>query len=342
VPALDWARDIADHGADAMKLPRRTFLRLAAGVAALPVAWPIARAQSYPSRPVHVIVATAAGGGNDIAARLIGQWLSEHFGQPFIIENRPGAGSNIGTEAVVRATADGYTLLLVSASNAINATLYEKLTFNFDQDIAPVAGITRTPLVVLVNPSIPAKTALEFIAYAKANPGKINMASGGNGTPSHMAGELLKMMTGVDLVHVPYRGLGPALTDLLGGQVQVMFGGTTASIPYTRSGKLRALAVTTTARSELLPDLPTLGDFVPGYEASQWYGIGAPKNTPAEIIDRLNGGINAGLGDLKIKARLTDLGGTALPGSPADFGKLIAEETEKWGKVAKFAGIKAD
>ena len=325
-----------------MKLPRRTFLHLAAGVAALPVAWAIARAQSYPSRPVHVIVATAAGGGNDIAARLIGQWLSEHFGQPFIIENRPGAGSNIGTEAVVRATADGYTLLLVSASNAINATLYEKLTFNFVQDIAPIASITRTPLVVLVNPSIPVKTALEFIAYAKANPGKINMASGGNGTPSHMAGELLKMMTGVDLVHVPYRGLGPALTDLLGGQVQVMFGGTTASIPYTRSGKLRALAVTTTARSELLPDLPALGDFVPGYEASQWYGIGAPKNTPAEIIDRLNGGINASLGDLKIKARLTDLGGTALPGSPADFGKLIAEETEKWGKVARFAGIKAD
>ena len=325
-----------------MKLPRRTFLHLAAGVAALPVAWAIARAQSYPSRPVHVIVATAAGGGNDIAARLIGQWLSEHFGQPFIIENRPGAGSNIGTEAVVRATADGYTLLLVSASNAINATLYEKVTFNFVQDIAPIASITRTPLVVLVNPSIPVKTALEFIAYAKANPGKINMASGGNGTPSHMAGELLKMMTGVDLVHVPYRGLGPALTDLLGGQVQVMFGGTTASIPYTRSGKLRALAVTTTARSELLPDLPALGDFVPGYEASQWYGIGAPKNTPAEIIDRLNGGINASLGDLKIKARLTDLGGTALPGSPADFGKLIAEETEKWGKVARFAGIKAD
>ena len=325
-----------------MKLPRRTFLQLAAEVAALPVAWAIARAQSYPSRPVHVIVATAAGGGNDIAARLIGQWLSEHFGQPFIIENRPGAGSNIGTEAVVRATADGYTLLLVSASNAINATLYEKVTFNFVQDIAPIASITRTPLVVLVNPSIPVKTALEFIAYAKANPGKINMASGGNGTPSHMAGELLKMMTGVDLVHVPYRGLGPALTDLLGGQVQVMFGGTTASIPYTRSGKLRALAVTTTARSELLPDLPTLGDFVPGYEASQWYGIGAPKNTPTEIIDRLNGGINASLGDLKIKARLTDLGGTALPGSPVDFGKLIAEETEKWGKVARFAGIKAD
>ena len=325
-----------------MKLPRRTFLRLAAGGAALPVAWRIARAQSYPSRPVHVIVATAAGGGNDIAARLIGQWLSEHFGQPFVVENRPGAGSNIGTEAVVRATADGYTLLLVSASNAMNATLYEKLTFNFIQDIAPVAGITRTPLVVLVNPSVPAMTALEFIAYAKANPGKINFASGGNGTPSHMSGELLKMMAGVDLVHVPYRGLGPALTDLLGGQVQLMFGGTTASIPYIRSGKLRALAVTTTMRSELLPDLPTLGDFVPGYEASQWYGIGAPKNTSTEIIDRLNEEINASLGDPKIKVRLTGLGGTVLSGSPADFGKLIAEETEKWDKVVKFAGIKAD
>jgi tripartite-type tricarboxylate transporter receptor subunit TctC len=325
-----------------MKLPRRTFLRLAALGAALPVAWRIARAQSYPSRPVHVIVATAAGGGNDIAARLIGQWLSEHFGQPFVVENRPGAGSNIGTEAVVRATADGYTLLLVSASNAMNATLYEKLTFNFIQDIAPVAGITRTPLVVLVNPSVPAVTALEFIAYAKANPGKINFASGGNGTPSHMSGELLKMMAGVDLVHVPYRGLGPALTDLLGGQVQLMFGGTTASIPYIRSGKLRALAVTTTMRSELLSDLPTLGDFVPGYEASQWYGIGAPKNTSTQIIDRLNEEINASLGDPKIKVRLTGLGGTVLSGSPADFGKLIAEETEKWGKVVKFAGIKAD
>jgi tripartite-type tricarboxylate transporter receptor subunit TctC len=325
-----------------MILPRRTFLRLAAGVAALRVARWTAGAQSYPSRPVRVIVATAAGGGNDIVARLIGQWLSEYFGQPLVVENRPGAGSNIGTEAVVRATADGYTLLLVSASNAINATLYEKLTFHFIQDIVPVAGIMRTPLVVLVNPSVPAMTALEFIAYAKANPGEINMASGGNGTPSHMSGELLRMMAGVDLVHVPYRGLGPALTDLLGGQVQVMFGGTTASIPYTRAGKLRALAVTTAARSELLPDVPVLGDFVPGYEASQWYGIGAPKNTPTEIIDRLNKEINASLGDPKIKARLTELGGTALPGSPGDFGKLIAEETEKWGKVVKFAGIKAD
>jgi tripartite-type tricarboxylate transporter receptor subunit TctC len=325
-----------------MKFARRTLLRGAAGAVALPVVWRIAQAQSYPSRPVRVIVATAAGGGNDIIARLIGQRLAEHLGQPFVVDNRPGAGSNIGTEAVVRASADGYTLLLVSASNAINATLYEKLTFNFIQDIAPVAGIMRTPLVVLVNPSLPATTALEFISYAKANPGKINTASGGNGTPSHMAAELLKMMAGVDLVHVPYRGLGPALTDLLGGRVQVMFGGTTVSIPYIRAGKLRALAVTTAARSEELPDLPTLGDFVPGYEASQWYGIGAPRSTPAEIIGRLNKEIIASLDDPKIRARLTDLGGTALPGSPGDFGKLIAEETEKWGKVVKFAGIKAE
>ena len=325
-----------------MRLPRRTFLRLATGVPALPVVRRIAQAQSYPSRPVRVIVATAAGGGNDIIARLIGQWLSEHFGQQFVVENRPGAGSNIGTEAVVRASADGYTLLMVSASNAINATLYEKLTFNFIQDIAPVAGIMRTPLVVLVNPSVPAMTALEFITYVKANPGKINMASGGNGTPAHMAGELFKMMAGVELIHVPCRGLGPALTDLLGGRVHVLFGGTTVSIPYIRAGKLRALAVTTTARSEELPDLPTLGDFVPGYEASQWYGIGAPKSTPTEIIDRLNEEINASLADPKIKTQLTDLGGAALAGSPAHFGKLIAEESEKWGKVVKFAGIKVD
>lgn len=325
-----------------MTLPRRRLLQLAAGAAALRAASPLAWAQSYPARPVRVIVATAAGGGNDIVARLIGQWLSEHLGQQFVVENRPGAGSNIGTEAVVRASADGYTLLLVSASNAINATLYEKLSFNFIHDIAPVAGIMRTPNVMLTTPSVPAKTALEFIAYAKANPGKINMASGGNGTPSHVSGELFKMMAGVNMVHVPYRGAGPAMADLLSGQVQVMFGGTTASIGYTRAGKLRALAVTTTARSELLPDVPTVGDFVPGYEASQWYGIGAPKNTPTAIIDRLNDEINASLGDPKIKARLADLGGTGLPGSPADFGKLIADETEKWSKVVKFAGIKAD
>jgi tripartite-type tricarboxylate transporter receptor subunit TctC len=326
-----------------MKLPhRRHLLHLAAGAAALPAMSHVARAQSYPTRPVRVIVATAAGGGNDIIARLIGQWLSERLGQQFVVENRPGAGSNIGTEAVVRASADGYTLLLVSAANAINATLYEKLTFNFMQDIVPVAGIMRTPNVMLVNPSVPAKTTLEFIAYTKANPGKINMGSGGNGTPSHVSGELFKMMAGVDLVHVPYRGLSPAMTDLLAGQVQVMFGGTTASIAYTRTGKLRALAVTTTARSELLPDVPTVADVVPGYEASQWYGIGAPKNTPTEIIDRLNKEINASLGDPKIEARLADLGGTGLAGSSADFGKLIADETEKWRKVILAANIKAE
>jgi tripartite-type tricarboxylate transporter receptor subunit TctC len=326
-----------------MKLPhRRQFLHLAAGAAALPSVSRIAWAQTYPIRPVRIIVGSAAGGGNDIIARLVGQWLSEHLGQQFVVENRPGAGSNIGTEAVVRAPADGYTLLLVSASNAINATLYEKLTFNFVQDIAPVAGVMRTPLVIVVHPLVPAKTVPEFIAYAKANPGKINMGSGGNGTPSHASGELFKMMAGVDLVHVPYRGLSPALTDLLGGQVQVMFGGTTASIPYTGTGKLRALAVTTTARSELMPGVPTVADVVPGYEASQWYGIGAPKNTPTEIIDRLNKEINASLGDPKMKAQLADLGGVALPGSPAEFEKLIADETEKWGKVVKFAGIKAD
>ena len=325
-----------------MTVLRRKFLHLAAGAAALPAVSRIAQAQTYPSRPVRVIVATAAGGGNDIVARLISQWLSEHFGQQFVVENRPGAGSNIGTEAVVRASADGYMLLLVSASNAINATLYEKLTFNFIRDIAPVAGIMRVPEVVMVSPSVPAQTLPEFIAYAKANPGKINMASGGNGTPSHMSGELFKMMAGVDLAHVPYRGLAPALNDLLGGQVQVIFGGAVGSIAYTRSGKLRTLAVTTTARSELLPDVPTVGEFVPGYEASQWYGIGAPKATPMEIIGRLNEEINASLGDPKIKARFADVDGTVLPGSPADFGKLIADETEKWGKVVTFANIKAE
>ena len=325
-----------------MTVLRRKFLHLAAGAAALPAVSRIAQAQTYPSRPVRVIVATAAGGGNDIVARLISQWLSEHFGQQFVVENRPGAGSNIGTEAVVRASADGYMLLLVSASNAINATLYEKLTFNFIRDIEPVAGIMRVPEVVMVSPSVPAQTLPEFIAYAKANPGKINMASGGNGTPSHMSGELFKMMAGVDLAHVPYRGLAPALNDLLGGQVQVIFGGTVGSIAYTRSGKLRTLAVTTTARSELLPDVPTVGEFVPGYEASQWYGIGAPKATPMEIIGRLNEEINASLGDPKIKARFADVDGTVLPCSPADFGKLIADETEKWGKVVRFANIKAE
>jgi tripartite-type tricarboxylate transporter receptor subunit TctC len=325
-----------------MKLPRRQFLHLAAGAAALPAVSCFAWAQAYPSRPVRVVVPFAAGGPGDILARLIGQWLSERFGQPFVIENRPGGGSNIGTEAVVRAPGDGYSLLLASGANAINAALYEKLNFNFIRDIAPVASIIRTPLVMVVNPSVPAKTVPEFIAYAKANPGKINMASGGTGTGTHIAGELFKMMAGVDMVHVPYRGGGPALTDLLGGQMQVYFPTTVTSIEYIRAGRLRALAVTTATRSDALPDLPTVSEFVPGYEASFCTGIGAPRNTPAEIIDKLNMEINAGLADPKLKARLTDLGGTVLALSPAEFGKLIADETDKWAKVVKFAGIKAE
>ena len=324
-----------------MKLPhRRHILHLTAGAAALPAVSRVAWAQTYPTRPVRLIVGVAAGGGTDIVARLISQWLSERLGQQFIVENRPGAGSNIATEVVVRAPPDGYTLLTVGAPAAINATLYyDKLNFNFIRDIAPVAGIMRGPLVMLVNPSFPAQTVPEFIAYAKANPGKINMASGGNGTTPHVTGELFKMMTGVDMVHVPYRGAGPAITDLLGGQVQVLFDN---PIEHIRAGRLRALAVTTTTRSEALPDIPTLGEFVPGYDASGWFGIGAPKDTPVQIIDRLNREINACLADPRMKARLTDLGGIVLSGSPADFGKHIAEETEKWAKVIKFAGIKPE
>jgi tripartite-type tricarboxylate transporter receptor subunit TctC len=325
-----------------MEPPRRKFLLLAAGAAALPAVSRIGMAQTFPSRPVRIIAGFAAGGGTDLVARLMGQWLSERLGQPFVVENRPGAGSNIATEAVVRAAPDGYTLLLAFSSNAINATLYEKLNFSFIRDIAPVAGVIRVPNVILVNPSVPAKAIPEFIAYAKANPGKISMASGGVGTPGHVAGELFKMTTGVNLVHVPYRGSAPALTDLLGGQVHVFFTGMVGSIEHIRAGKLRALAVTTMMRAEALPDVPTVDTFVPSYEASQWYGIGAPKNTPAEIIDKLNKEINAGLADPKIKARLADLGGTALAGSPADFGKLIAEETEKWAKVIKAANIRPE
>jgi tripartite-type tricarboxylate transporter receptor subunit TctC len=325
-----------------MKLPRRQFLHLAVGAAALPTLPRIARAQTYPSRPVRIIGGAPAGGGIDIVARLMGQWLSERLGQQFIIENRPGAGTNVATEAVVRAAPDGYTLLLAFSSNATNASFYERLNFNFIRDIAPVVGVIRVPNIILVYPSVPAKTIPEFIAYAKANPGKISMASGGIGTPGHLSGELFKMMTGVNLVHVPYRGSAPALTDLLGGQVQVYFPGMTGSIEYIRSGKLRALAVTTATRSEALPDLPTVGEFVPGFEASQWYGVGAPKNTPAEIVDKLNKEINAALADPKIKDRLTDLGGMILGGSPADFGKLIADETEKWGKVIRAAKIKVE
>jgi len=323
-----------------MKLPRRKFLHLAAGAAAFPAVSHVASADTYPTRPVRLIVPFPPGGGTDIISRLISQWLSERLGQPFVIENRPGAATNIGTEVVVKAPQDGYTLLLVFSSNAINATLYEKLNFNFLRDIAPVAGIIRLPLVMLANPSVPAKTLPEFITYAKANPGKINMASGGNGTPSHVAGELFKMMAGVNMVHVPYRGSAPALTDLLGGQVQIFLVNLVPSLQYISAGKLRALAITAATRTEALPDLPTVGEFVQGYEASSWYGVGAPKGTPADIIDKLNKEINAGLADPKIKTRLADLGGTVLSGSPADFGKLIVDETAKWAKVIRAANIK--
>ncbi len=323
-----------------MRLVRRRFLLLAAAAGALPAASRIARA--YPTRPVRLIVGFPAGGPTDITARLIAQWLSERFGQQFVVDNRPGAGSNIGTEAVVRAPADGHTLLLLGATNAINATLYEKLNFDFIRDIAPVAGIIRVPLIMEVHPSVPATTVPEFIAYARANAGRINMASGGNGTTLHVSGELFKMMTGLDMLHVPYRGVAPMLTDLIGGQVQVAFDPMPSSIEYVKAGKLRPLAVTTAVRSQALPEIPTVGEFVPGYEASTWYGVGAPRNTPAEIIDRLNGEINAGLADARLKARLADLGGMALAGSAADFGAFIAEETEKWAKVVKFSGARAE
>jgi tripartite-type tricarboxylate transporter receptor subunit TctC len=325
-----------------MKLPRRNFLHLAAGAAALPAVSRVARAQTYPTRPVRIIVGFAPGGTGDTIARLMGQWLSERLGRPFIIENRPGGGGIIGTEAVVRAAADGYTLLLIAPNNAISVTLYDNLNFNFIRDIAPVAGIMRAPNVMEVNPGVPVKTVPEFIAYAKANPGRINFASSGTGTSIHLSGELFKMMSGINMLHVPYRGAAQAVTDLLGGQVQVMFDSLPASIEHIRTGKLRALAVTTAKRSDSLPYIPTVGEFVPGYEASQWYGLGTPKNTPAEIVAKLNKGINAALVDDKLRARLADLSGTMLPGSPADFGKLIADETEKWGKVIKAANIKPD
>jgi tripartite-type tricarboxylate transporter receptor subunit TctC len=323
-------------------LDRRHVLHLAAAAAALPTLPHIARAQAYPARPVRVVVGFAPGGGTDIAARLIGQWLSERLGQQFFVENRPGAGANIGMEAVAKAQPDGYTLLLVSPGAAINATLYDKLNYNFIRDLAPIGGIIRVPNVMVVHPSVPAKTVPEFIAYAKANPGKINMASGGNGTSEHVSGELFKMMTGINVPHVPYRSGGLAVTDLLGGQVQVIFSNMLTSIEHVRSGKLRGLAVTTATRSEALQDTPTIGEFVPGYEASNWWGVAAPRNTPAEIIDRLNEEINAALADQKMRARLADLGGAPLPGSPAAFGKLIADETEKWGKVIRAANIKAE
>lgn len=325
-----------------MKIPRRTFLRLAAGAAALPVVSSIARSQAYPTRPVRIVVGFAPGGSTDIAARVVGQLLSERLGQPFVIENRPGASASIATETVVRAPSDGYTLLLVNSADTINATLYQKLNFNFIRDIAPVASIMRQPQVMLANPSVTAKTLLELIAYAKVNPAKVMMASAGNGSIGHLAGELLKITAGIDLVHVPYRGAGPALSDLLAGHVQISFAGMAGSIEYARTSKLRALAVTTTTRSQALPDIPTVSEFVPGYEAVGLFGIGAPKNTPAEIVDKLNREINAALVDPKIEARIADLGGTVLTGSPAEFGKLLADETEKWGKVIRIANIKPE
>jgi tripartite-type tricarboxylate transporter receptor subunit TctC len=324
-----------------MNLSRRQFLHLAAGAAALPALSRIVQAQTYPSRPVRIIVGFAAGGGYDIVARLMGQWLSERLGEPFVIENRPGAATNIATQVVVSAPPDGYTLLLVGPTNAINTTFYQKLNFDFIRDIAPVASITRQPQVMLTNPSFPAKTIPEFIKYAKANPGKINMSSPGVGSISHLAGELFKMMAGVNLVHVPFNGNSPALTALLGGQVEVSVASLPSAIEFIRTGKLLGLAVTTSTRSEALPDLPAVGELVPGYDVSAWYGVGAPKGTPAEVIDKINKEINAGLADPKLKARLADLGGTPFALSPAEFGKFIANETEKWAKVIRALNIKA-
>jgi tripartite-type tricarboxylate transporter receptor subunit TctC len=325
-----------------MKLPRRNFLHVAAGAAALPALARFAWAQAYPSRPVRIIVGFAAGGTTDIISRLIGQWLSERLGQQFIIENRPGASANLATEAVVRAPPDGYTLLALVATNAVNASLYDKLSFNLNRDIAPVAGLIRSPLVLEVHPSVPVKSVPEFVAHAKANPSKVTMASFGVGSTSHVAGELFKMMAGIDLLHVPYRGSGPMLTDLVGGQVQMAFDNLPASIEHIRAGKLRALAVGTAMRSEVLPNVPTVADFLPGYEASAWNGVGAPKGTPAEIIDKLNKEINAALADPRIKARIAELGAAIFPTSPSEFGKFVAEETDKWGKVIRAANIKAE
>jgi tripartite-type tricarboxylate transporter receptor subunit TctC len=324
-----------------MKLPRRNFLHLAAGAAALPAVSRVAWAQAYPTRPVRLIEGFGAGSAPDVLARLIGQSLSEQLGQSFVVENRSGANSNIATDAVARASPDGYTLLLITSANAINATLYDKLNYNFIRDIVPIASIVRVPLVMEVHPSVPARTVAEFIAYAKANPGKINMASAATGGLTHVAGELFKMMAGVDLFHVPYRG-AQVFPALLAGEAQVYVGPLLSSIGYVRAGNLRALAVTTTTRSPVLPDIPALSETLPGYEASTWYGIGAPKNTPAEIIKRLNTQVNASLADANFQARLANLGATVLPGSPADFAKLIADETEKWGKVIRMANIKGE
>jgi len=326
----------------AVKLCRRRFLHLAAGAAALPAVSRLSWAQAYPTRPVRLIVPSSPGSSTDILARLMGQWLSERLGQQFVIDNRSGGGNNIGTEAVVRALADGYTLLMCSLTNAVDGTLYDKLNFNFIRDIAPVAGVSRGPNLMVVHPSVPAKAVPEFIAYAKANPGKVNMASPGIGTGSHVSGELFKMMAGVDMVHVPYRGGGPALNDLLSGQVQVMFPGTVSSLEFVKAGRLRALAVTTTTRSDALLDLPTVGEFLPGFEASNWFGVGAPKATPAAIVDKLYKEINASLADPRLMARLTELGAEPMPMGPSDFGRLIADETKKWGKVIRAANIKPE
>jgi tripartite-type tricarboxylate transporter receptor subunit TctC len=325
-----------------MTLRRRQFLQLGAAAVAATAGSPVAWAQGYPSRPVRIVVGFPAGGGGDIVARLMAQWLSERLGQQFIVENRPGAASNISTEAVVKSPADGYTLLLATTANSVNATFYENLNFDFIRDIAPIAGIVDLPLVMAVNPSFPAKTVPQFIAHGKTKTAKLTMASPGTATPPHVAGELFKMTTGVNMLHVPYRGDAPAIADLLGGQVDVFFGTLSGSMEHIRAGKLRALAVTTAKRQEALPEVATLGDFLPGFEASAWLGLGAPRNTPAEIVHQLNKEINAALADHKMKARLADLGLTGLPGSAADFGKLIAEDTVKWAKVVKFAGIKPD
>ena len=325
-----------------MRFSRRRFLRLAAGVALLPAVAKTTRAQSYPARPVRLIIGYTPGGSADLTARLMGQWLSERLGQSFVIENRPGGGTNIATEAVIRAAPDGYTLLLVAPANAINATLYDKLNFNFLQEIEPIAGIIRFPNVVVVNPSVPVKSIPELIAYAKANPGKLNMASSGNGSTIHMSGELFKMLTGINMVHVPYRGGAPALTDMISGQVQMMFDNIPTCAEHVKSGKLRGLAVTSTTRSDVLPDLPTVADFLPGYEASAWYGLAAPKNTPREIVETLNKAVNAILAEPAAKTRFAEHGAILLPGSAADFGKLLSDETEKWGKVVKFSGARVD
>jgi tripartite-type tricarboxylate transporter receptor subunit TctC len=325
-----------------MKLPRRQVLRLAAGAAALTPLPRVARPQAYPSRPVRLIVGFPPGGGVDVVARIMGQWLTDRLGTPFVVENRPGAGSNLAAEFVAKAAPDGYTLLLVSTANTVNATLYDKLSFNFLRDIAPVTGIVQTPLVMEVHPSVPVRTVPEFIAYAKANPGKINMASGGNGSSPHVTGELFKMMTGVNLVHVPYRGGAPALTDLLGGQVQVMFDPLANSVEHVKAGRVRSLAVTTATRSPALPDIPTVGEFVAGYEASFWGGLGVPRNTPGDVVEKLNKEIGAALANPTMQARLADFGGTSLAGSPAEFGKFMADETAKWEKVIRFAAINAE